>query len=115
MSWPGTEPVRPLRMQGGLRYSESPSGAFIIILNSQTFASGVKMIKTPKWRTEGGLGAGRTCRERSPGLWGGVGGAQHVEWAPLGASGAGRRHPHAEAHPGKGAGVNKLSTTTGWL
>ena len=63
--------------------------------------------------TQGGWGTGRTARERSPGLWDGVGGAQHMGWAPLGAGGAGRRHPPAETHPGKGTGVNKLSTTKG--
>ena len=43
----------------------------------------------------------------------GTGGAQRVEWTPLGAGGAGRRHRHAATHPGKGTGVNKLSTTKG--
>jgi len=39
----------------------------------------------------------------------GTGGAQRVEWTPLGAGGAGRRHRHAATHPGKGTGANNQS------
>ena len=112
VSWLGTEPVRPLRTQGGLRYSESPPGGLLLLFKFSDFPSGVKMIKTPKWQRRVVGGRAALLVSGRPAYGTGLG-AQHMEWAPLGAGGAGRRHPPAETHPGKGTGVDKPSTTTG--